>query len=58
MSSEKVQIPQDKQYIILEGENNSLSVIQYGDFGSSLESSTFQLYADNFMARDITFKVK
>ncbi|XP_075663196.1 putative pectinesterase 29 [Castanea sativa] len=32
------------------------TVIQWGDFGSSLESSTFKLLADNFMAREITFK--
>lgn len=58
MSSEKVTISQDKPYIILEGESRSRTVILWGDFGSSLESSTFMLYADNFMARGITFKVK
>ncbi|KAM3703334.1 hypothetical protein ACJW31_04G088600 [Castanea mollissima] len=54
--NEKVIISQDKPYIILEGESPSRTVIQWGDFGSSLESSTFMLYADNFMARGITFK--
>ena len=58
MSSEKVEISKDKPYIILEGESHSQTVIQWGDFGSSLESSTFKLYADNFMARGITFKVE
>ena len=58
MSSEKVVIPRDKPYIILEGESRRASVIQYGDSGSSLDSTTFKLYAGNFLARDITFKVK
>ncbi|KAM4114691.1 hypothetical protein ACJW30_04G088500 [Castanea mollissima] len=54
--NEKVEISKHKPYIILEGESRSRTVIQWGDFGSSLESSTFKLYADNFMARGITFK--
>ncbi|KAK9996356.1 hypothetical protein SO802_021042 [Lithocarpus litseifolius] len=54
--NEKVIISQDKPYIILEGESLSRTVIQWGDFGSTLESATFKLYADNFMARGITFK--
>ena len=58
MSSEKVEISEDKPYIILQGENRMMTVIQWGDFGRSLESSTFKLLADNFMAREITFKVK
>ena len=59
MSSEKVEISaEDKPYIILQGENRVMTVIQWGDFGRSLESSTFKLLADNFMAREITFKVK
>ena len=58
MSSEKVEISEDKPYIILQGENRMMTVIQWGDFGSSLESSTFKLLTDNFMAREITFKVK
>ena len=35
-----------------------MTVIQWDDFGRSLESSTFKLLADNFMAREITVKVK
>ena len=58
MSSEKVEITKNKPYIILEGENRILTVIQWGDFGSPLESSTFKLLADNFMAREITLNVK
>ena len=58
MSSEKVEISEDKPYIILQGENRMMTVIQWGDFGRSLESSTFKLLTDNIMAREITFKVK
>ncbi|KAK4567860.1 hypothetical protein RGQ29_003578 [Quercus rubra] len=55
--NEKVEISaEDKPYIILQGENRVMTVIQWGDFGRSLESSTFKLLADNFMAREITFK--
>ena len=46
MSSEEVEISEDKPYIILQGENRMMTVIQWGDFGSSLESSTFKLLAD------------
>jgi hypothetical protein len=58
MSREKVEIPPDKPYIVLQGESNRITLIQWGDFGDSERSATFNLYADNFVARDITFKVK
>uniref|UniRef100_A0A7N2L4C6 pectinesterase n=1 Tax=Quercus lobata TaxID=97700 RepID=A0A7N2L4C6_QUELO len=53
---EKVKITSDKQYIILKGKDRLSTVIEWDDSGNSLESSTFQLYASNFMARGITFK--
>nr|POF24484.1 putative pectinesterase 55 [Quercus suber] len=34
----------------------SSTVIEWGDSGNFMESSTFKLYVPNFMARDITFK--
>ncbi|KAM3704596.1 hypothetical protein ACJW31_03G017500 [Castanea mollissima] len=52
---EKVQIPKEKPYIILRGKSRDTTVIEYGDYGNSMESSTFKLFADNFMARGITF---
>lgn len=58
MSSEKVVVPADKPYIFLEGEGSNVTLIQWGDFGSSSDSSTFKMYADNFVACDISFKVK
>ncbi|KAK6919349.1 Pectinesterase, catalytic [Dillenia turbinata] len=54
--NEKVKIPREKPYILLEGESSKSTIIQYGDHGSSIESSTFTLEADNFAARHITFK--
>ncbi|KAK4595429.1 hypothetical protein RGQ29_013762 [Quercus rubra] len=53
---EKVTIAKDKQYIILKGKDRLSTVIEWDDSGSSLESSTFRVYAPNFMARSITFK--
>ncbi|PON57622.1 Pectinesterase, catalytic [Trema orientale] len=55
-SSEKVSIQQDKQYIVLEGEGRKTTVITWDDGGSSIKSSTFTMLADNFVARDITFR--
>lgn len=54
---EEVVIPRDKPYIILEGDPHGLTTIEYGDAGNVVESPTFKLQADNFMARYITFKV-
>ncbi|KAL6133358.1 hypothetical protein ACLB2K_065595 [Fragaria x ananassa] len=54
---EKVEIPQDKPYIILEGDPNHFPVIEYGsDAGDVVKSPAFKLYADNFVARNIVFK--
>ncbi|KAK4595428.1 hypothetical protein RGQ29_013761 [Quercus rubra] len=53
---ERVTILKDKQYIILKGKSRLSTVIEWDDSGNSLESSTFKLYAANFMARNITFK--
>ncbi|KAM3752414.1 hypothetical protein ACB098_03G016800 [Castanea mollissima] len=53
---EKVMIVKEKPYIILKGMGKSSTVIEWGDSGNSMESSTFKLYAPNFMARNITFK--
>ncbi|KAJ0079214.1 hypothetical protein Patl1_22430 [Pistacia atlantica] len=54
--NEKVKIPLEKPYIILDGESRRTTVIQYNDAGECIASSTFQLFAENFMARRITFK--
>ena len=58
MSREKAMILKEKPYIILKGMGKSSTVIEWGDSGNSMESSTFKLYTPNFMARDITFKVR
>lgn len=51
-------IPRNKPYIILEGDPRHVTAIEYGDFGSVIDSPTFKLFADNFVARNIIFKVK
>ncbi|KAI6684581.1 hypothetical protein NL676_030494 [Syzygium grande] len=53
---EKVKIPSTKQYIFLQGDSRYTTTIQYGDSGDVINAATFQLYADNFVASDITFK--
>lgn len=57
MCSEKVTIQRDKQFIVLEGENSHTTVISWEAGGNVVESSTFTMLADNFVARDIAFKV-
>ncbi|XP_062026566.1 probable pectinesterase 29 [Rosa rugosa] len=54
--NEKVTIPQDKPYIILEGNPNHLTTIDFGDAGSVVASPTFKAHADNFVAKNIVFK--
>ncbi|XVF31474.1 hypothetical protein REPUB_Repub16aG0149200 [Reevesia pubescens] len=54
--NEKVNIPRDKPNILLEGESREMTIIQFGDGGDSITSSTFSLYAEEFVAMDITFK--
>jgi len=59
MCSEKVTIPLSKQYISLVGEDRHRTVIEWwaGGGRDTLAYSTFSVYADNFVARNITFKV-
>ncbi|KAI6684582.1 hypothetical protein NL676_030495 [Syzygium grande] len=54
--NEKVKIPITKQYIFLEGESSETTTIQYLDAGKATEAATFQVYADNIVASNITFK--
>ena len=56
--SEKVNVPLDKPKILLEGESRTMTIIQFGEGGDSIKGSTFSLYAKEFVAKDITFKVK
>lgn len=57
LRSEKVIIPPEEPFIILEGETVQTTVIQWGDAGVGTRSSTFSLFAENFVARDLSFKV-
>lgn len=55
--SEKVSVPSDKQFILIEGENRAKTIIESGDAGDVIESTTFTIAADNFAAWNITFVV-
>ncbi|XP_050220681.1 probable pectinesterase 29 [Mercurialis annua] len=54
--NEKVVIPKDKPFIILQGESARRTIIQWQEAGSSTESSTFILHADNFIAKDLLIR--
>ncbi|KAJ8447089.1 hypothetical protein Cgig2_022818 [Carnegiea gigantea] len=55
---EKVTIPLNKQYISLVGKDRQRTVIEWwaGGGRDTLAYSTFSVFADNFVARNITFK--
>ncbi|RLM92381.1 hypothetical protein C2845_PM08G11120 [Panicum miliaceum] len=58
--NEKVIIPQNKSFILLEGEGRQQMSIEWADHAgrdsSTAASPTFAAYSADFMARDITFK--
>ncbi|KAK7853867.1 putative pectinesterase 29 [Quercus suber] len=51
----KLKSPKKNRTFILRGKSRDTTVIEYGDYGNPLESSTFKLFAENFMASGITF---
>ncbi|KAL5996470.1 hypothetical protein ACLOJK_026550 [Asimina triloba] len=53
---EKVLIPEDKPFIFLEGEGAQTTIIYWGDASDTRKSPTFEVRADNFVAKYITFK--
>ncbi|KQK04069.1 hypothetical protein BRADI_2g11470v3 [Brachypodium distachyon] len=57
---EKVNVPLNKSFILLEGEGKDQTFIEWGDHAdgktNTASSPTFASYATDFMARDITFK--
>ncbi|KAI4374370.1 hypothetical protein MLD38_012374 [Melastoma candidum] len=53
---EKVTIPPSKTYVYLQGSSRDTTVIAYDDHESTNTSPTFSLLANNFVAKDITFK--
>jgi hypothetical protein len=57
-----VTIPQNKGFILLEGEGEDQTSIEWADHAggdlTTVNSSTMTVYADDFMARDIAFKVR
>ncbi|KAI6692346.1 hypothetical protein NL676_020056 [Syzygium grande] len=53
---EKVTIPSDKPCIVLEGNTERDTIIEWSSAGEVDQSATFTLYADNFKAKNIGFK--
>ncbi|KAK9692155.1 hypothetical protein RND81_09G244400 [Saponaria officinalis] len=55
---EKVKIPLEKPNISIVGEGRETTIIEWSDGGGSqtIEYSTFQVYANNIVVKDITFK--
>ncbi|KAF9623093.1 hypothetical protein IFM89_036537 [Coptis chinensis] len=51
----KVVIPQDKPYIILEGDESATTTILWNDY-DDIEKPTFAVLADNFVAKSVSFK--
>lgn len=56
--SEKVRIAQNKPFIVLQGESQKTTIIQWGEAGSSSMSPTFRVDGENFVAANISFVVK
>jgi pectinesterase len=59
--SEKVLVPLNKSFILLEGEGKDQTFIEWADHAGgdtvTASSPTFTSYPTDFMARDISFKV-
>ncbi|KAF8401306.1 hypothetical protein HHK36_012239 [Tetracentron sinense] len=53
---EKVTITRDKPFIVLEGEGQRRTIIVWDDHDTPAQSPTFSSFADNFVARGISFK--
>ncbi|KAI6692344.1 hypothetical protein NL676_020054 [Syzygium grande] len=53
---EKVTIPLNKPCIVLEGNTERDTIIEWSSAGEVDQSATFTLYADNFKAKNIGFK--
>ncbi|KAJ9681740.1 hypothetical protein PVL29_017900 [Vitis rotundifolia] len=52
----KVNIPIEKPYIFLEGHGAKATIIKWGDHSETNLSATFTSFADNFVAKDISFQ--
>lgn len=58
MCREKVKIQRNKPCILLEGEGSGVTKFTYDDHQSTDTSATFSSFADNVVAKGITFEVK
>jgi hypothetical protein len=55
---EKLTIPHDKPYIIIQGEGMKKTIVEWDDHASTLQSPTFSAGADHIVVKFITFKVR
>lgn len=55
---EKVKISFDKPFIVLEGEGQKNTFVEWDDHDSSAESPTFTTMADNVVVKSISFRVR
>ncbi|KAK2453545.1 pectinesterase [Trifolium repens] len=53
---EKLTIPHDKPYIIIQGEGMKKTIVEWDDHASTLQSPTFSAGADHIVVKFITFK--
>ncbi|XP_068492306.1 probable pectinesterase 66 [Phaseolus vulgaris] len=53
---EKVQIPENKPCIFIQGQGKDVTTIAFDDHVAPNSSSTFTSFSDNFVASDITFQ--
>lgn len=55
---EKVKITSDKPFIVLKGEGQKNTFVEWHDHDSSAESPTFTTMADNVVVKSISFRVR
>ncbi|KEH40669.1 probable pectinesterase 29 [Medicago truncatula] len=53
---EKLKIPYDKPYIIIQGAGMSKTIVEWNDHATTLQSPTFFTMADNIVVRFISFR--
>lgn len=62
MNREKVTVPNEKTNIVLQGKGYETTSIQWNDTadssGGTFNSFSFAVYADNFVAHNVSFVVR
>jgi pectinesterase len=55
---EKLTIPHDKPYIIIQGEGMKKTIVEWDDHANTAQSPTFFTMADHIVVKFITFRVR